>query len=122
MRKLTVLAFVGLLTLACSGATTPSQADIECALPADANACESCLHATCEDECRACVDDPSCFACTDSENPPPDCLSNPGVGALVGCVLGNCVEECTKEPSRKKRQRVGKGRDGKGKKGGKNDR
>ena len=124
MRTFTALVFLALATLACSGATTPSAADTECALPPDANACETCLQATCEDECRACVADDTCYKCTDSELPDDVCFADPEVGELVSCVLGNCQTECTKEPSRKKRQRVGRGREGKaGKhKGGKNDR
>lgn len=118
MRTFTALFFLALATLACSGANTPSPADIECALPPDANACETCLQATCEDECRACVDDTECYKCTDADELGQECVSNAKVGLLIGCVLGNCQDECTKEPSRKKRQRVGRGREGGGGGGG----
>ncbi|MEQ1566743.1 MAG: hypothetical protein ABMA64_13965 [Myxococcota bacterium] len=87
---------------------------MECKLPDNANSCEACLFAACEQSCRTCVEDAECYECTKTEDPSSDCMTDPEVSQLIGCIVGNCTTECTSEPPRNPRQRVGRGRRGTG--------
>jgi hypothetical protein len=111
MKYLTAVTFVLVCTLACTGGA-PSAADVECALPDNANQCEACLYAACEQSCRTCVEDAECFGCTKSDEPDSDCMTDPEVAQLIGCIVGNCTTECMAEEPRNPRQRIGRPRRG----------
>lgn len=130
MNRITALLTVLFLSLACGSSGYSELAEEECAVPSDATDCDRCFLEACATQCRECVDNETCYACTSSDTvDEATCSSNEQVALLLTCVLtADCAQACMGEPppDPNKPPRIGKGRKhggkaGKGSKSGDGD-